>query len=287
MYNKLITKPFIHKYYITNINITKHILINALFNCLNNIAFSTFPYIVNKYNSKQSLKKTNSGNCIALSLFIKDFLKNKYNITSFLIPATIPNNLKLKGYLDISHVALCIPKNEYIYYILDPAFYFLEPLEINLYNKNNNDIKSMCIYSNNIYNIKSYLEIKKNKIIFNNFQQIPKNTYYCECYYSFNSDDKWKYILREIINPDNAITSFFIKIKKKPFLVSTYIDYNNMTILKDIIFKLTNKVKIDIKNDYNLIKKSKNDLTNTDKNIIKMKLKKYLNNDILKYIFNN
>ncbi len=209
MYYKLETKPFINKNVNYNKIINENILKEALFTCLNNIAFSTFPYIVNKYNSKQSLVKTKSGNCIALSLFIKNYLKKNYNIISFLIPATIPKYLYLKGYLDISHVALCIPQNDNIYYILDPAFYFLTPLKININIKQNNDIKSMCIYSNNVNIIESSIEKINYKIKYNDYQSIPKNTYYCICNYDNNKNDKWKYILREIINPDKAITSFF------------------------------------------------------------------------------
>ena len=44
---------------------------DVLLDCFEHNAFSTFPYIVDGYTSKQAINKTNSGNCISLSMFIK------------------------------------------------------------------------------------------------------------------------------------------------------------------------------------------------------------------------
>ena len=47
----------------------------ALFSCYNGTSFSTFHYLLYNYTSAQTLHYTNSGNCIALSMFIKNYLK--------------------------------------------------------------------------------------------------------------------------------------------------------------------------------------------------------------------
>ena len=120
MYNKLKTKP-INGFFQ---NVTEKMVIKSLQNSFNN-AFSTFPYIFHNLNSKQAIEKYNSGNCIPLSIFIKTYLENNFNIKSFLIPATIPNKYKYSGYLEISHVAIAIPISSTKFYIADSAFYFL------------------------------------------------------------------------------------------------------------------------------------------------------------------
>ena len=91
MYNKLITSDFRNKNY--NQNINQKLIIDASKYCYENFAFSTFPYIVEELSSKQSCDKLNSGNCISMSMFMKKILKEKYDIESFLIPATIPKNI--------------------------------------------------------------------------------------------------------------------------------------------------------------------------------------------------
>ena len=168
MYNKLITKPFLYK--CKNQNINEKIIINELRECYNNIAFSTFPYISKSLNSMKSIKKTNSGNCIALSMYIKNNLKKKYNIKSFLIPSTIPQYLISDGYLDISHVVLAIPLDELNYFIIDPSFYFLKPIKINLTNNSINTVTSMCIYSNKVNKIKTLKKILNKKLNLNVYQ---------------------------------------------------------------------------------------------------------------------
>ena len=85
MYYNLITTPFINN--ITKQDINEQNLLHALNISYNNIAFSTFPYIYHNNNSKESIKNFKSGNCIALSMFLKNFLKTNYNLKSFLIPA--------------------------------------------------------------------------------------------------------------------------------------------------------------------------------------------------------
>ena len=108
MYTKLKTKPF--KGHIEHAPTFKDIddVVNE---CYKTCYFSTFPYIHNNdISSRTALKKYNSGNCIAMSMYIQKQLRKK-NIISYLIPATVPNKYRVKGYLDIAHVALAIPVN--------------------------------------------------------------------------------------------------------------------------------------------------------------------------------
>lgn len=249
MYNTLFTKSFNSKikpqYFIT-----ENILIDALENCYRNCAFSTFMYVFHNFNSEESIDKTNSGNCISLSIYIQKYLSNKYNIISFLIPATIPNKYKTTGFLDISHVSLAVPVDKNIIYVLDPAFYFFNPIKVD-------KLKMTCsiIFSKNIYkyedseNLKDYTtidtinscpSISLKDIIFNKYQTIPKYTYYVKSYFMDDTEDYWYYFLTEIINPDEAISSFFIPIKKDPFITTTILD-NNGSCKLDTYIKITNK----------------------------------------------
>ena len=107
MYYELEISPILNKVY--NQDVTEDLLEYIIKQCYKNSCFSTFPYIYHKYNSKKALKYCNSGNCVSLSLYLRNILK-QYNIKSYLIPATIPSFYKRPGYLDISHVSLLIPK---------------------------------------------------------------------------------------------------------------------------------------------------------------------------------
>ena len=171
-------------------------------------------------------------------MFVKKYLKRNYNLNSFLIPATIPKKYKWEGYLDISHVALAIPINRQQVYIADPAFYFLNPIKVDL-----NNFEETIVYSKDVYKedlnkeLLNYISIDKiiakTKIlnthkILNKYQEIQKNTIFSECYYSDNSMDKWRYYLREVTNPDKSISTFFINIRQNPFITSTIIDRNGI-----------------------------------------------------------
>jgi len=218
MYFKLKTRLIKNK---NNKNITEKKMINVLKYVAKNHPFSTFPYIKNKKNSKNSLKKNKSGNCIALTIAGKQYLKNKYNINSYIIPASIPKIFSNEKYLHICHVALYVPKNKYLGYILDFAFYFTKPIFFNLKNKNKNNIvqcKMMNIYNRIEENLSCYVDSLKIKTFFNKYQTLPKNTKYIKTFYTNKPDDSWNYYLREIINPDKSITTFYINIKNKPFL---------------------------------------------------------------------
>ena len=276
MYNTLFTKSFNTKikpqYFIT-----ENILIDAFENCYRNCAFSTFTYVFHNFNSEESVDKTNSGNCISLSIYIQKYLFNKYNIISFLIPATIPNKYKTNGFLDISHVSLAVPLDETIIYVLDPAFYFFNPIKID-------KLKMTCstIFSKNIYkyeeseNLKDYTTIdiinscpyiSNQDIIFNKYQTIPKYTYYVKSYFIDDIDDYWYYFLTEIINPDEAISSFFIPIKKDPFITTTILDNNGACKLHTYI-KITNN-SLHVIDEYG--KKKYYNLQELDENSIEFK----------------
>ena len=77
--------------------------------CYEHMCFSTFPYIMYGIESSEdTLNNYNSGNCIALSLFIKKYLKN-IGVDSHLIPASVPDIHKVPGVNHICHVSLLIP----------------------------------------------------------------------------------------------------------------------------------------------------------------------------------
>ena len=143
-YHKLHTRNFLRN--VKYQQVDENIIMDALGECYQKTAFSTFPYIMHNMNSKEAIQNFNSGNCIALSMYIQKHLLEKYQIQSFLIPATIPDKYKFSTYLDICHVALAIPKNKKEVFITDPAFYFLNPIKINMDTK---DIP--VVFSKDIY----------------------------------------------------------------------------------------------------------------------------------------
>ena len=228
MYNKLKTE-YIKDY--NTIPIDVSFLVSILKHIAESCPFSTFGYMKG-YNSIECLDKTKSGNCVALSAMLIRIL-NYYNIKSFLIPASVPKMFAHKDYLDISHVAVCIPYDSYAY-ILDPAFYFMEPMIIDLSMTSN---KTMMIYSYNIYsnkvtpiNYKLNVNYKKKEL--NKYQTVPKDIFFVEA--SFHSDpaDTWHYYLIEVTNPDEAISSFYITIKQFPFITALNPDYSIKHLVK-------------------------------------------------------
>ena len=182
------------------------------------------PYLKYKnFSSKEMLKKYNSGNCIAMCMFAKDILKKKYNIKSFIIPATIPIKYQRKGYLNISHVALCVPKKNKGYYILDLAFYFMKPIFIyNKYLEKKRYGSSKNIYDNNILEKMSFVSnILLEDQILNEFQTIPKNTIMCTVNYIKDKYDTWNYYIIEIVNPDDSIGKTFLTSDIPMFITIT------------------------------------------------------------------
>ena len=154
--------------------ITKDIVEEALRICYDNISFSTFPYIVYGLNSsKKTLQQYNSGNCIALSLFLKTYFKN-LGIISHLIPASVPKIHMVPGVNHICHVSLLIPYDKDKYFIVDPAFHFLEPL--NCIEKENENVEpasnSEGRKKKEKLNVKSLVSSASNVY---NKQQVPKH----------------------------------------------------------------------------------------------------------------
>ena len=229
MYNKLLTRPFLKSapYQIPTINI----LHSALINCYNNVPYSTFPYIFNQVNSHKSLKYFSSGSSVAMCYNIKYYLKQN-NIKSYLIPATLPDNLKYPEYLTIAHTAIAVPSHNNIIWILDPGLYLIHPIKIIIpqashhqtthqtthHQTTHQTTERYNIFNNNIELVDYFTEYVSNQQKLNKYQQLPKQTYNI----IFTSKESiWKYYLREIINPDKAITSFLIntQISRKPQII--------------------------------------------------------------------
>ena len=259
MYYPLKLKKFTNK----NINkkyIDENLIEELMKKNIRECPYNTFPYIFGN-NSKQSQKKYNSGNCVAMSINLQNMLK-KHNIKSYLIPATIPKMYASPDFLNISHVAVIIFINENEAYIVDPAFYFLKPMKIDVNNKNIDTIKWKNIYQGIEEDLKYKLNYADEKYTYNKYQHIPKDTYSVETYE--NDDDKWFYFLIEVINPDKAISSFNLTSKKYPFLAELDNNFN----LK-LYIKFTDKEHIKINyNDENIYTGHVNDIPDNIFNLI-------------------
>lgn len=208
----------------TNANIDVQVLIDAMEETHETCQFSTIPYYRhNTLSSLFALKYYHSGNCIAMSMCAQNILRAKYNIYSFLIPASIPEIFVRPGYLYISHVALCVPDRKKGYYILDLAFYFLKPIYIC------NDTLSKrkvgtCI---NIYNSNKIEKIEytahrlHHDNIINEYQMIPKHTVICSAHFDYNENDMWNYYIIKVLHPDDSIGRTFLNTRNDNFLTVT------------------------------------------------------------------
>ena len=85
MYYTLKTKTI--KFKTQNISIDN--IKRALISCYSNISFSTIPYLLYNYNSIQTLKIMNSGNCIAMSMFLKEYLNDNFKINSDIVKSKL------------------------------------------------------------------------------------------------------------------------------------------------------------------------------------------------------
>ena len=241
MYYPIKLKAFTQKS-INNIDIDEDLLKELLLKNILECPYSTFPYMSGK-NSKESQELYGCGNCVAMSINLQKLLK-KHNIKSNLVPATIPNMYYMPDFLDVSHVAVLILKSDNEGYLIDPAFYFLEPMKININDGENRGISWQNVYRGEeedlTYNIKHLTEELK----YNDYQTIPENTYMVETFRTDDTSDKWRYYLTEIKNPDNAISSFNLTSKKFPFMATLddnlklklfikYLDRNNLKIKYD------------------------------------------------------
>jgi len=231
MNKKLKTRPFLKR--IKKQHVTKDILRDALHQCNTDCPFSTFPYFTHHMTSKQALEQFSSGNCVALTLFIKQLLKKKHGLKSHIIPATIPNIVRgQRPYLDICHVALAVPKNRQTIYILDPAFYMLEPMRIDTNNDEPETGQMKNIFTNTIDSIIYTRNRLKKKERLNKYQTIARNTHKADCYYEHNPDERWTYYLTEVLNPDHAISKHFLSIRKHPWITINDANYKTTHFIK-------------------------------------------------------
>ncbi len=240
MYHPLHLKHFKSKY-INHKDISEEFIKTIMQQSASECPFSTFPYIFGM-NSEQANQHHNTGNCVALSMFLRDKLK-KHGIKSILIPATIPKMYSNPNYLNISHVALAILIGYHDAYICDPAFYFMEPMKIS---SKSNDIKhilSQNIYANTPEPLTYQLKFQSQDDILNQYQKIPEQSFHVETYKTDDPLDKWKYYLMEVINPDKAISSFYISTKNLPFIAC--VDDNfQMTLYIKFLDKQTISIKM-------------------------------------------
>ena len=223
---------------VENQQITPIILKEALIHCYDNMCFSTFPYI--SYNvmlSKDAINKYNSGNCIALSYFIKIYLKNNYGVNSHQIISSVPDHYRIPGQPTICHVVLFICKSEYEYFIVDPAFFFLEPIAIDIRDNTEKVIDTYDVHKDKI----TRLTYKLKKCVYDG---VLPNTYSCECYFNDTPDNKWEYILNEITNPDETIGKTYHSLKTDPFLMKTKYENNRIIKLYHVKYENNNMVVI-------------------------------------------
>jgi hypothetical protein len=214
----------------------------ALQVCYDNISFSTFPYIVYGIkSSNDTLNNYNSGNCIALSLFLKKYLKN-IGIHSHLIPASVPKIHMVEGVNHICHVSLLIPYDKDKFYVVDPAFYFLTPLD--------------CQVSNNIIRQADSMDIHKEKITPVNYiiQPADKHNQHkmqVTCYFDEDPEDIWHYYVQEIQlnDADTFVGAKFMEMKPEPFIVKTAFDMETCTVKKIYHVKQRDKAIIIIKHN--------------------------------------
>ena len=107
-------------------------------------------------------------------------------------------------------------------------------------------VRSMNIYDNKVDIVHPKLKSYDTRKILNDYQSFPKDTKFCQCHYNDKSDDTWNYYLREIVNPDQAISKFFITIRNEPFFVSTKLDEENKC-MKDLIIRTHRGEDVSIK----------------------------------------
>ena len=206
-------------------NLKKELIEEALHICYDHISFSTFPYIMyGLKSSKQTLDQYNSGNCIALSLFLKRYLKN-IGINSFLIPASVPQIHMVEGVNHLCHVSLLIPYEKDKFYIIDPAFYMLTPLD--------------CQESNNILRRADSMDIHSQRITPINYMikdadQHNQHKIQVTCFFDESPNDIWHYYVQEISleDADNYIGAVFMNKKPDPFICRTVFDIETQTVKK-------------------------------------------------------
>lgn len=206
-------------------HITRHMVEEGLHICYDNISFSTFPYnVYGLSSSKHTLQYYNSGNCIALSLFLKSYFKNM-GIVSYLIPASVPKIHMVEGVNHLCHVSLLIPYDKDMFYIVDPAFYFLNPMDCQLTANGEKKIDSVNVHT------RVHTPIYYKLTNADEHNQFEKQ---CTCYFGNDKSDVWHYYVQEISleDADKFIGATFMKFKPEPFIVKTLMDLENNTVVK-------------------------------------------------------
>lgn len=259
----------------TTQNVKEWQLEEAMKMCYNNISFSTYPYILYKLTSSHdTLKQYNSGNCIALSLFISTYLKNNYDIISYIIPASVPSIFRAEGTNNICHVSVCIPVNTSKFYIIDPAFYFLNPMLCSIKKNIYREIESSNIHTKVKEKIKYVLHHSSYDAI------LPKSIE-CKCYFTNLPKDTWCYFINQILNPDESIGSLYIKAKPFPFLCNTEYDEETKSVKKKYHIKTEGNLFIVIKDCQEIFKGDVKEIPKEIQYIIQNKLFKYFSNYIV------
>jgi len=262
-----------------NQNISDKHFSELFHNLYNNFIFSTFPYTLYKEEySENCINKYNSGNCIALSHIVKEYLSKNYNIKSYIIAASVPNCCKTLGTPHLTHCSVLIPFSSYEFYIIDAALYFLEPIYCNLKENIKRTIKTSDVYQHGIRNI-DYVISKCDECRLDvNYNQVLKPNSLCvSCHFQEDKKEHWNYYLNEIINPDNNIGHSYLKHKKEPFMM--------YTILKNNIPSLKYKLKVQDDGMIIIKKYPENEIIfngnseHFDRTKMKVELQKYLSND--------
>tara|TARA_Y100001970_G_C14061964_1_gene764662 strand:+ start:189 stop:1046 length:858 start_codon:yes stop_codon:yes gene_type:complete len=221
---------------------------HLLYHVYNNIRFSTFPYLTYKCkNSYESLNRYNSGNCIALSYFVKIFLKRNYGVNSHVIIANVPNVYKVNNTPHACHCAIFVPSSPIEFYIIDIAFSFLSGMYCNVKDNKTRQIEFTDIYSYENHKIDYIIEKCNNNVIDEHFhQELLPNSLKVSCNFSHDKTQTWNYYLNEILNPDQAIGSHFLREKHLPFILYSYYDHDDNKV------KLMYKLLIDEKGELQL-----------------------------------
>jgi len=216
-----------------------------LFNMYNSICFSTFPYLLYKeINSENAIKRYNSGNCIGFVYFMKLYLKANYNVKSVIIPASVPSIFKVDGTPHMCHCALLIPMSENEFYILDGAFYFLEPMYCSLNHIKERQIHGCNVYTHEITPILYNIErCEKTQYDIDYNQTLPKDSLRVCSYFQKDPNDTWNYFLVELKNPDNNIGHSFLLHKPNPFIMFTRME-NGIVKMKYKMYMEDQKIRI-------------------------------------------
>ena len=206
-----------------NQNISSKHFSELVHNLYNNIVFSTFPYkLYKEEHSERCINQYNSGNCIALSLFAKHYLQTNYNVTSYIIAASVPDCCKTHGTPHLTHCAVLIPISNSEFYIFDAALYFLEPMYCNLKDNIQRNVKMADVYKHGTREINYIISKCTDCHLDANYNQTLKENSLCvSCHFEDIESEHWNYYLNEIVNPDNNIGHSYLNHKKEPFMMYT------------------------------------------------------------------